>query len=496
MNIILIEADQLSAKWLGCYGNVAAHTPNLDALAAEGVCFDNCYANLPVCMPSRASTITGRSAQHTGVFFNGWELSLDLPTFPQVLRSAGVQTFGVGKFHLECHARSAYNNVIKYGFDRAETTEDIRAGDWLDWVEREHPDCYEQALATLWDEPHLASYGPTGRDLNPALRAARQRHPPRLAAPHAYPSVVPERACQTRWVMDRALAFIEERDQDRPFFLKTSFVDPHDPYDPPARFLDLIAPERIAPPIHSDDPGLQPALAHFQIVPYARTCSEITPDEWMIIRHHYLASVAFVDEQVGRLRAALANLGLADDTILIFTADHGDMLGDHGLPTKGPWHFDACIRIPLIVAGPGVRRGVVERQIVTNLDLFPTITDLAGAVHSVPVEGLSLAPLLRGHAALERPNAAIVETYGSYQRVGPDVEARTVVTPSARLTLFGDDSGGMLFDLTADPDERVNLFGRPEAAPLERELRDQMLTMMARQYHPLPQRNRHPLGRH
>ena len=193
MNIILIEADQLSAKWLGCYGNPAAHTHHLDALAARGVRFEHCYANLPVCMPSRASTITGRSAQHTGVFFNGWKLSLDLPTFPQALKRGGVQTFGVGKFHLECHARGAYNDVTKYGFDRAETTEDIRAGDWLDWVEREHPDCYEQALATVWDEPHLIRYGPSGRDLNTALSAARQRHPPAAAAPMTYPSVVPDR---------------------------------------------------------------------------------------------------------------------------------------------------------------------------------------------------------------------------------------------------------------------------------------------------------------
>jgi arylsulfatase A-like enzyme len=495
MNIILVEADQLSAKWLGCYGNPAAHTPNLDALAAEGVRFEHCYANLPVCMPSRASTLTGRSAQHTGVFFNGWELGLELPTFPQLLRAAGVQTFGVGKFHLECHARSAYNYVSKYGFERAETTEDIRAGDWLDWVEREHPDCYEQALSTVWDEPHLVRYGAAGRDLNPSLRAARRKHPPHPAAPMAYRSVVPERACQTHWIMDRALAFIEARDRSRPFFQKVSFVAPHDPYDPPGRFLDMIDAGAVPPPIHPTDAALQPALERFRTVPYAHSMSGLAPDEWQVMRRHYFASVAFIDEQIGRLRAALSEWGLADNTILLVTADHGDMLGDHGLPTKGPWHFDACMRIPLLVAGPGIRRGKVERQVVTNLDLFPTIVDLAGVTHEVPLEGLSLAPLLTGANPLARPDAALVETYGSYQCVGPDVEARTVVTPRARLTLF-PQQGGMLFDLSSDPQERANLLGRPEVAGLERELRDLMLTLMARQYHPLPHRNRHPLGRH
>ena len=150
MNIVFIECDQLSAKWLGCYGSPAAHTPNIDALGAQGMRFDNCFANLPVCMPSRSSTLTGRSAQHHGVFYNGWELGTHLPTFTQVLQQSRVQTFGVGKFHLQCHGRDAYNDVLQYGFDRAEVTEDHRAGDWLDWVEREHPDCYERALATVW----------------------------------------------------------------------------------------------------------------------------------------------------------------------------------------------------------------------------------------------------------------------------------------------------------------------------------------------------------
>jgi len=502
MNTILVEADQLSARWLGCYGNPAAHTPNLDALAATGVRFDHCYANLPVCMPSRASTITGRSAQHTGVFFNGWELSLDLPTFPQALQRGGVQTFGVGKFHLECHARSAYNNVVKYGFDRAETTEDIRAGDWLDWVEREHPDCYEQALATVWDEPHLVRYGPAGRDLNPALRAARQKHPPAAAAPMTYPSVVPERACQTRWVVDRAIAFLEERDRSRPFFLKASFVDPHDPYDPPERFLERIDAAKVPAPLRLADESLGRILTRFQVIPYARLCSAIPSGVWQIIRRHYFASVAFIDEQIGRLVAALTGLGLADDTAIIVTADHGDMLGDHGLPTKGPWHFDACMRVPLIIAGPGIRRAAVEQRVVTNLDLFPTITELAAVAQDIPLEGLSLVPLLTAAGSLDRPDAALVETYGSYQRVGPDVQARTVVTPHARLTLFPASAGsrgdedGMLFDLRSDPDEQVNLLGRPAGEPLARELRDLMLTMMVRQYRTLPNRNRHPLGRH
>ena len=495
MNVIVIEADQLSAKWLACYGAPAASTPNLDALAAQGVRFTNCVINHPVCMPSRASTMTGRSAQHHGVFYNGWELGPEAHTFPRVLQQAGVQTLGVGKFHLECHGRSAYNDVRKYGFDRAEVTEDIRAGDWLDWVEREHPDCFTAALATVWPLPHLEHYGPRDRNLLAEIRAARQSFPLRISAHEAVPTPIPEKACQTHWVVDRALALLRERDERRPFFLKVSFVDPHDPYDPPPRFLDLIAEPRVPTPVRSGDANLSHVLARFGVVPFVAQFRGTTEADWRRLRRHYLASTAFVDEQVGRLLKYLTRSGLDRDTAVVFTSDHGDMLGDHGLPTKGAWHFDACFRVPLLVRAPGLVAGRIEAQMVNNLDLFPTVLDLAGVPCQVPVEGRSLLPLLRDTGSLDRPQAALVESYGSYANQDLALRARTVVTPAARLTLFGDGAG-MLFDLRHDPDETTNLFGRPAAASLTAELKDLLLDLLARQNNPLPSRNRHPFAQH
>ena len=495
MNVILIETDQLSARWLGCYGNPAAHTPNIDGLAARGCRFDQCFVNNPVCMASRASTITGRSPQHHGVYYNGWELGLDLPTFPQVLQESGVQTLGVGKYHLECHGRSAYNDVLKYGFDRAEVTEDIRAGDWLDWVERTHPDSYAAALATVWEMPHLADYGPTGRDLNQAIRAAKEKHPPDTRAVLTYPSVVPEAACQTRWVAERALAFMAERDRTRPFFLKVSFVDPHDPYDPPERFLDLIERDHIPSPVDSEDEGLRKVLERFDAVEFLKLFAGVDSEEWRTIRHHYFASIAFVDEQVGRLCSFLRDEALEEETAIIFTADHGDTMGDHGFPVKGAWHFDACIRVPLLVAGPGVARGQVVDQVVSNLDLFPTIAALAGAPHRVPVEGADLGQVLAGGARLDRPDAALIESYSSYANMDPALRAWTVATPTSRYTRFGDGQG-MLFDMEGDPDEQVNLCGRPEAAALEARMKDALLEVSTGRYQPLSGRRKHPRALH
>ena len=494
MNVILILADQLSAKWLGCYGNPAAVTPNLDALARRGARFENCIVNNPVCMPSRASMITGRSAQHHGVYYNGYELGLDLPTFPQELQRAGFQTFGVGKFHLECHGRSAHNDVTKYGFERAETTEDIRVGDWLDWVRWEHPEHAERALATCWSMPHLAKYGSDGEDLRPLLARAKESHPRNWVTFLTYESLVPEDVCQTHWVVERSIAFLEERDRGQPFFLQASFVDPHDPYDPPARFLDLVDADRIPAPVGGEDPALSAILERFRRAGFVGRFDSMSDRDWRAMRRHYLASLAFIDAEVGRLMAYLEATGLDRETRVLFTSDHGDMLGDHGLPTKGAWHFDACVRVPLLAWGPGVKP-TVSRNMVTNLDLYPTIMDLAGAACEAPLEGDSLTPILTGDGAPDRPDAALVETFGSYAVMDPDCVAKTVRTPDAAFTLFGDEAG-MLFDLSADPDERVNLCGREEARELERRMRDLMLRVEFDRYSPLSNRRRHPTAQH
>jgi len=494
VNVILIMADQLSARWLGCYGNPAASTPHLDDLAQSGVQFDRCVSPYPVCMPARASLITGRSAQHHGLWYNGWELAPGLTTFPQVLQGQGVQTFGVGKFHLECHGRSAYNDVRKWGFDQAQTTEDIRAGQWLDWVEREHPEHFQRALATVWPMPHLNDYGPDHRDLLTEVREAHAAHPPNVQARMTYPSIIDAHVCQTRWVGNEAIQYIENRDPSRPFFLKMSFVDPHDPYDPPAEYLDRIDPALVPEPLESGDPALHRAVQRYQHVHFIRSFNEVTRDDWLTMRRYYLASVAFIDDQVGRVMECLRSQGIADDTLVIFTADHGDMLGDYGLATKGGWHFDACYRIPMIVAGAGVSPHR-DPSMVTLLDIFPTVIDYMNAPDEVPVEGLSLRPVLEESGNLDRPDAALIESYGNYGVIDVDLRSRSVLTPQWHYTEFGDGSG-MLFDLDNDPLESTNLWDARDLACERTRLKCLMCDLMAHQNEPLPLRQRHPSAQH
>jgi arylsulfatase A-like enzyme len=495
MNVILILADQLSAKWLKCYGNPAAHTPNLDAIAARGALFNNCYSPNPVCMPARASIITGRSAQHHSVFYNGYELGTDIPTYPGVLQQNNIQTFGIGKFHLECHGRGTYNDVNKYGFDRVETTEDIRSGHWLDWVKTHYPEYYEPALSTVWYEPHLENYGSDKIDLRPALMTAKEKYPVKDHAPMTRTSIIPEVACQTTWITNRAIDFIDERNPQRPFFMNVSYVDPHDPYDPPQRFLDLIDRDAIPRPIRSADGSLQDMFAGFAAnIPFIERFSTCDEEQWITMRHHYLASLAFVDEQIGRLQQHLEATGLADDTLIIFSADHGDMLGDHNYPTKGAWHFDACARVPLLVSGSGVQPGK-HSKMVSLLDLFPTIIDYAGANSAVPVEGNSLRPLLENSGSLPRPDAVIVESYGSYGNIDPALTAKSLITQESHYYRLGDGQE-MLFDRTNDPAESTNLASNASEKPHKEKLRKLMLEMLSRQNMPLPLRNRHPFAAH
>jgi len=353
------------------------------------------------------------------------------------------------------------------------------------------PQHYEKALSTVWSMPHLEHYGPENYDLRDDLQHARRRYPRQEVVPLTYPSVIPEEACQTHWVVDRSIAFLEERDPSRPFFLKASFVDPHDPYDPPPRFLDLIDEASVPLPLQTDDPALLEALTRFRDIPFVKRFAGMTPEQWRTKRRYYLASLAFIDEQVGRLLQWLKDSDLDDTTAIIFSADHGDMTGDFGIPSKGAWHFDACCRVPLLVRVPGVPASQCEAM-VSNLDVFPTIMDVFGMQHDVPLEGCSL---VSESDLASRTDATLVETFGSYACMDQACRARSVFTPSARLTRFGDGSG-MLFDLERDPDENTNRFSDPAYSAMRVQLERTMLELIDRQDTPLPNRNRHPTALH
>ncbi len=457
-------ADQLGAKFVGCDGHLhVAVTPTLDGLARDGVQMSRCYATHPICAPNRATLLTGRSCVTHGITSNNLVLNPNVPTYAHLLRHAGYHTGGFGKFHVTPMCLPHPPDLNYLGFDEVAITEDTKWGAYMSWIQREHPDHLETALAMAWGNPPQAPSPDLGdRFRQPRLSAIRERimKPcwPTADWPEYYTSPLPAPLHQTTWITDQALDFmrrhVEER-KDQPFFCKISYVDPHDPYDPPQPYADLFSPADMPPAT----PGawMNPGNVLFE----ARRCTAAAriPE----IRAKYAGSVRFIDDQLARVVQFLRDHNLWENSILVFTTDHGDCMGDQELFTKTIIPYDAAIRVPLIVAGGPVARAEVDRLICT-LDFFPTFCDWAGIPPSdrPPIEGKSFAAETRGEVSPEQWSAVSV----TYQCMD------TVISADGwRLTNFNQaQAPNQLINLTEDPDEQLNRYRDPDCASVCRRL--------------------------
>ena len=512
MNIVLFMVDQLSAKWLEGGSALACPTPNLDRLRRAGTTFTNAYASNPVCCAARATLATGLTSRGHGVLQNGYRLNPELPTVMHSLQAAGWQTGAFGKLHFEPHYSGFDVDFRKYGFDVVYNTEDPRGGAWLDWVEREHPEHYGAALATVWPTsiPAFAAYGAMKTDLASRIRRIRKEFEwgtaefPRGTAQY-YVLPFPEELSQTSWISGHALNFLAEADRDRPIFAHVSYVQPHAPSCPPAEYVDRIdrsaIPRPVLPEWHDD-----PLAPHC----FAQNGLHIDPVAWRDRRHLYLADVAHLDHQLGLLLDALEASGQWNETVLFFLSDHGDLLYDHGFFGKGERHYDACIRIPLIVAGAGIRQGHECGALVQHEDIVPTVLELAGlpqpqapvgGPHSFDVAdpslpGRSLVPWCRGEEPMGWRDAIYVESYNNIDSRTPMNWARTVRTEEWRYTLYPGEAGEQLFHICDDIDETRNLAGETGHAETRRALRDRLLEELVLQDFPHPPRDLFALGVH
>jgi choline-sulfatase len=432
-DILLIQADQLAAGALGAYGNRVVSAPHLDALADESVVFDRAYCNSPLCAPSRASMLTGELPSTIGAYDNAAELPAAVPTFAHHLRVAGYRTTLVGKTHF-------IGPDQLHGFEERLTT-DVYPADF--------------EMVPNWrlaDDERLPWYHDT--------RSIGGAEPSAATLQRDYDDEV---AFQTR----RALTDIARarvHGDRRPFLLMTSFIAPHDPYEPPQEHWDRYEDVEI------DLPGAPPADdAHSRRL---RAMCELdtdppAEDEIRRARRGYYGCVSYLDDQIGAVLDTLAKLGLAEDTLVVFTSDHGDMLGEHGLWYKmSP--FDGSARVPLIVRCPGrFAPGRVGRT-VSLVDLLPTFTEVAG-VDAPPAAGTSLVGLLEGRRS-DWPNHAVIE----YLAEGVRAPQLTFVKGRWKLIHCPGDAD-LLFDLDTDPDEVDDRAADPDLTPLVTALRDDLL---------------------
>lgn len=510
-SFLLFFLDQLSAKWLEA-AEACPGLPNIGRLKRRGTSFTHAVTSNPVCCAARATVATGLASRQHGVLENGYQLDSSLPTFMRTLQQAGWRTGAFGKVHFHPHHAGLCPDYTPYGFDVTHITEDPRGGEWLDGVEREHPEHYKAALATVW-APHLpefAAYGPDKVDLRARIEAVRRSFQWSTDEfpgnePGAYALPFPEEVSQTAWITDRALEFLGGLPDGRPFLAQVGYVQPHGPYCPPADFLRRVDPDTLP----------EPAPAEWTTDPHAPGYfKNLTPStrDWRHFRRCYFADLLHLDHQLGKLFDRLEAMNRLDTTHILLLSDHGDLLGDHGFYGKEERHYDACIRVPLILAGPGVAAGQTRDELVQLEDICPAVLDLAGlrfpplpkagpylrgeAADIPQLPGRSLLPLCRGETPGDWRRDAYSESYNRITSRDPGDWARTLRTPRHRYTLYPRGKGEQLFDLREDPDEQTNLAADPGHAALRAELRDRLLERIILQDHPKPRRGLHALGVH
>lgn len=427
-NILFIMADQLTARALRAYGNSVCRTPHLDRLAARGTVFDQAYCNFPVCAPSRASMLTGRLASRLGVYDNASDFRSSAPTLPYYLSAMGYHTCLSGKMHF------------------------VGADQLHGYRERLTTDIYPSDFGWTPDWQKMIPVAANGLNLRSVVESGLCKRSLQLD----YDDEVAARAVQ------RIYDYGRNRDQ-QPFFLTVSFTHPHNPYVITEPYWSRYRDDEI-------DPPRVPPMSTAELDPHSRRLRrifrfdeyDVTQEDVMRSRHAYYAMVSYVDDRVGELLAALDAMDLSDDTVVIFTSDHGDMLGERGLWYK--WLLlENAVRVPLIVAVPGQTPSVV-RDPVSLLDLLPTCLELAQAEGACltpvsPLEGRSLVPASRGQA-LDASRAKVFVEMNADGAHNPCLMLRD---GPWKLISCADDPP-MLFQLDDDPDELCNLAASPEHA--------------------------------
>lgn len=500
-NIVLIVTDQHRADHFGFGGNATVQTPHVDALAASGTVFDRAYVANPICMPNRASILTARMPSVHGTRFNGIPLAWDANTFVRRLATAGYATSLVGKAHFQNMGISDVGaNSIRPLRPGADAWVDDLADARYRW---EDADRHRTGVVELpadfygFDDVALtvdhADYCSghyyqwlVAQGADPALlqgRANALATSPRWN--EVYRTRVPVELYPTTYVAEQTVERIRAgAASGGAFFVQCSFPDPHHPFTPPGEYYDMYAPADIGLPdtFATDGAELAPHLRRLVVGRGHQPgpMSPWSPDEEQF-REAAAAeygAITLIDDAVGRVVAAIAEAGLADSTVVVVTADHGDMFGDHGLMLKGAMHYEACTRVPLVVAGPGVPAGRCT-TLASSIDIGPTILDLAGVDGYHGIQGRSLLPALGPDGGAVRDVAYIEEDQPiDMLGTGSQLRMRTIVTPTHRLTVYAGADCGELYDLAEDPLETHNLYADPGCAGLRDDLRGALIDQL------------------
>ncbi len=512
-NFLLFITDQHRADFLGCYGNRVVRTPHIDSIADRGVRFDNFYVSNPVCMPNRATLMTGRTPSVHGVRHNGIPLSLKSNTFPAMLRAAGYSTALIGKSHLqnftdfppltapppapegytpvpEGHGEARLDAYLEgdYGQELPAYWESDQARIRTPFYGFDHVDmCYGHGDEVGGDYAHWLRAQRSDAD---SLRGPKNGLPHDYAVRQAWRTALPEELYPTSYIAQQTDAWIHDyarSGSDAPFFLMASFPDPHHPFTPPGKYWDMFKPEDMeepasysandwTPPPHvaallrARDEGKPPEDG---IMSYG-----ITLREALEARALTCGMISMVDDGIGRILGALEECGLSENTVVMFTSDHGDHLGDHSMLRKGPAHYRELVRVAFVYADP--QRGATgeaSEAIRGTMDIAATVLDRAKVHPYNGLQGRSLQAVAENPALDGMRDSHLIEedNQRAIAGLGENPRARSLVTHRWRISVYAGQGWGELYDLKDDPQEFRNLWDSPAHTAVKTEMLERLV---------------------
>jgi arylsulfatase len=443
-NILFITTDHLRHDTLGYAGDVVIQTPAIDKLASESVRMNNCFVQNPVCAPSRATFMTGRYPKNHGVRWNGSRLNENEVTMIEHFKKQGYQTACVGKHHIgQEKFRKHLDHVHASG---------IRRG----WRERADGDY------TVHDPNEFEQYV-RDRGYEYKTGYALPNFQARLGA---VPSDLPEDCHIDAYVGMKSIEYLDNVDGDEPFFLWAGFYGPHHPYVPSGRFATMYDADQL-PPFQKSDDDLEKKPVEYSLYFQAEDhkfhgFSEASDETFRNMKAAYYGMVSQIDWQVGLLLETLEKKGLAENTIVVFMSDHGEFLGDHGIPAKAPFLLDCMLHVPCLMKVPG-QVAMDCDALVESIDLFPTLSKLAGIEMPDCVQGRDLKPVWDGDGGRDCVFAEAVDK-------------RCIRTREWKYIHYPGKTYGELYNVIDDPHELNNVYD--DEVGVRNEMKEKFYIMM------------------
>jgi arylsulfatase A-like enzyme len=489
-NILLITSDQQRADCNG-FENPDIRTPHLDRLARDGTRFASCITPNLVCQPSRASILTGQLPLTHGVWDNGVDLDprVGQHGFAGTLAGAGYDTAFVGKAHFSTRATFAPTGTPECNKSQAKYGP-AWFGPYMGFQHVELAVLGHTHRTRPLERPPMGHYERwllgRGRDEEGLKLWAQSTHP-EIGAAQTWHSGLPVAWHSSTWVGDRAIEWLKARPQTRPFSAWVSFPDPHHPFDCPEPWSLMYDPKSVTLPKyrkrdlerrpwwHKASLESKPQLADPEMLKFRAEGSRIpdqSDEQLAAMTANYYGMISLIDHNVGRILTALDDLGLAENTIVVYTTDHGELLGNRGLYLKGPTPYEDLLRVTLVARGPGVQANRVVLEPVSTLDLAATFCAAAGVAPGHDMQSRSLMKLLGGEP--ETRECAYSEWHVHPSRCGVELKLRTVRNASWKCTFELGSGAGEMYDLVNDPLEMQNLFDDSGYAKVRKELEDMM----------------------